>query len=161
MEEVINKFCVEMICNNIYMNISDFIRKINTISYKYNLDLIEDIIRLTKTKNIDIPHIKLYEYGICNIIENPLWDIADKLSNEKLKANIDYKYVYDNSTKLVDKILLSTKAFMVILIKYNSCNEINNYFIFIKKCTKLYDKCMTTMTILNIEKSINKLITED
>ena len=139
--EVYNEYLVNLQEN---VNIIEYVKTVNKIKYKIDIDFIDEFIELVNSDDFCIYHDMLFKYGV--ITENiSTTNIKRVLDQYELKINIDYKtnnnVCFNKSAGRGNKneYILTPHAFKICLIRSRNTKKYMHYYLLLEECIKHYN----------------------
>ena len=150
-----NNYLIE---NQININIIDYVKKVNTIEFKINIDFINDFIELVNKKECCIPHNMLEKYGVLKLTKG-IVHIKELLEQYEFKNNIDY-LLLEVRDQLVSstKYLLHPRAFKICLMRSINTKIYANYYLLLEEYIKYFNDYQILLKETYIIKLKNKII---
>ena len=125
------------------INIIDYIKEINNLYYKIEIDFINEFIELVSKDECCIHHEKLKKYGILKL-DKGTTDIKNIIKQYELIENIDYiieHKSYASSSGCTHKInyYLHPGAFEICLMRAKNTKKYTKYYLLLSQCIRHYN----------------------
>jgi hypothetical protein len=156
--EEYNNYLVE---NQININIIEYVKEVNKIDFKIDIDFIDDFIELVSKKECCIHHSMLEKYGVLKLNKGTL-RVKELLEQYEFKENKDFKLPdvreFKNGGR-GNKIeyYLHPRAFKICLMRAKNTKIYAYYYLLLEECIKYFNDYQ----LLLKEKYIIKLKTKN
>ena len=146
------------------INIIDYIKEINNLYYKIEIDFINEFIELVSKDKCCIHHEKLKKYGILKL-DKGTTDIKNIIKQYELIENIDYiieHKSYASSSGCTHKInyYFHPRAFEICLIRAKNTKKYAKYYLLLSQCIRHYNNYQNKLKenyIIELKIKINNL----
>ena len=140
---VIDKFNNTLVEEKRAINIIEYVKEINNLYYKIELDFIDEFIELDNNKCY-IHHEKLEKYGILKLNKGTT-EIKKLIKQNIFIEYVDYYIQYgleSNSEISTNKIVyyLHPRAFKICLIRSKKTKKYANYYLLLEECIKYFNE---------------------
>ena len=140
---VIEKFNNTLVEEQRTINIIEYVKEINNLYYKIELDFIDEFIELVNKNDCCIHHEKLEKYGVLKLNKGTT-RVKDILMQYELIENIDYiieHKSYASSSGCTHKInyYLHPGAFEICLMRAKNTKKYTKYYLLLSQCIRHYN----------------------
>jgi hypothetical protein len=140
----VEEYNIYLVENQININIIEYVKKVNEIEFKINIDFIDDFIELVSKKECCIHHNMLKKYGISSL-KGTTNDIKKMLEQNKFKENKDYQLRNvsqlrpQGGSSIKNEYYLYPKAFKICLMRSLKTREYADYYLLLEECIKYFN----------------------
>ena len=139
----INKINNELIEQQRTINIIDYVKEINNIYYKIDIEFIDEFIELVNTDDCCIHHNMLKKYGI-STLNGTTNDIKKILSQYDFVENTDYRLRQVSQSNHggcthKNEYYLHPRSFKICLMRSLKTKKYAKYYILLEECIKYFN----------------------
>jgi hypothetical protein len=141
---VIEKFNNILVEDQHTINIIEYVKEINNLYYKIELDFIDEFIELVNKNDCCIHHEKLEKYGVLKLNKGTT-RVKEMLEQNKFIENVEFRLSEireSNSGGSTHKIeyYLHPRAFKICLIRSKKTKKYANYYLLLEECIKYFNE---------------------
>jgi len=138
---LVESFIQNLALTNPEINIIDFVKKLNEVTYNIDISFIEEFIDLVGRTDFCVPHTALFTYGILTERDST-HDVKRLLDRNEFVEEKDYKQTRANLHGSVVRHLynLTLKTFKYILMRSIKQRKFAEYYLFLEEALSYYSE---------------------
>ena len=150
---MIQEYNSNLIENQVSINIIDYVKQVNKLSYNIDITFIDEFIELVDKNDCCIHHNMLVKYGII-ILNKGSTDIKRLLEQNNFIENEDYQVrnVADlrpqGGSSIKNEYYLHPRAFKMSLMRSKNKKVYARYYLLLEECIKYYNDYQTLLQII-------------
>jgi len=139
--EEYNNYLVD---NQIQINIIEYVKEVNKISYNIDISFIDEFIELVNKNECCIHHSMLQKYGIVKL-KSGTTDVGELMKQYNFKLGIDFnlRQVPEvrerRGTVLKNEYTLHPRTFKICLMRSSKTKQYSFYYVLLEECIKYYN----------------------
>ena len=140
----IQEYINYLIENQINVNIIDFVKEVNKLEFKIDINFIDEFIELVSKKECCIHHNMLQKYKISSL-NGTTNDIKKILNQNNFEENKDFELRNvsqlrsQGGTSIKNEYYLHPRAFKICLMRSLKTRIYANYYLLLEECIKYYN----------------------
>ena len=151
-----------LIYNQIVIQIIDYVKEVNKLKFKIEINFIDEFIELVNKNECCIHHNMLEKYGVLKLNKGTSV-VSRLLEQNEFKDNKDFRLhnvVESNSGGCTHKkeYYLHPRAFKISLMRSKNTKKYANYYLLLEECIKYFNDYQTLLKETYIIKLKTKLI---
>ena len=161
--EEFNNYLVE---NQLNINIIEYVKKVNEIEFKINIDFIDDFIELVSKKECCIHHNMLEKYGVLTLNKGTT-RVKELMEQYDFKDKKDFhlsevREVRNQGGSCIKKeYYLHPRAFKICLMRSKNTKIYAYYYLLLEECIKYFNDYQIELKEKYIIKLKTRLIKKD